>query len=255
MRLKQLPNEPAIVLLHGFPFDRSMWREQIDFLSANGFRAIAPDLRGLGENRFDGEIATVEDMAHDVAALMDDSEIDQAVVCGLSMGSYVAFEFVRLFPARVRALVLAGARAQGADDAERKSREDKAQDVLNDGIGPFVEAMLADLLAPKTLAEKPAVVARVREMILRTDPRGAAAAQRGMAARRDYSGDLSDMNVAALIIAGREDLIRKPDDAELIHRGITKSVLAVIDDAGHLMNMEQPEVFNGLVVDFLRLMH
>jgi pimeloyl-ACP methyl ester carboxylesterase len=255
MRLKQLPNEPAIVLLHGFPFDRSMWREQIDFLSANGFRAIAPDLRGLGENRFDGEIATVEDMAHDVAALMDDSEIDQAVVCGLSMGSYVAFEFVRLFPARVRALVLAGARAQGADDAERKSREDKAQDVLNDGIGPFVEAMLADLLAPKTLAEKPAVVARVREMILRTDPHGAAAAQRGMAARRDYSSNLSDISVPTLIIAGREDLIRKPDDAELIHRGITKSVLAVIDDAGHLMNMEQPEVFNGLVVDFLRLMH
>jgi pimeloyl-ACP methyl ester carboxylesterase len=255
MKLKQLPNEPAIVLMHGFPFDRSMWREQIDFLSANGFRATAPDLRGLGANRFDGEITTMEDMARDVAALMDDLEIDQAVVCGLSMGCYVAFEFVRLFPARVRALVLAGARAQGADEAERKSRENKAQDVLSDGMGPFVEAMLPDLLAPKTLAEKPAVVARVREMILRTDPRGAAAAQRGMAARRDYSGDLSDINVAALIIAGREDLIRKPDDAELIHRGITKSVLAVIDDAGHLMNMEQPEVFNGLVVDFLRLMH
>jgi pimeloyl-ACP methyl ester carboxylesterase len=255
MKLKQLPNEPAVVLMHGFPFDRSMWREQIDFLSANGFRATAPDLRGLGANRFDGEITTMEDMARDVAALMDDLEIVQAVVCGLSMGCYVAFEFVRLFPARVRALVLAGARAHGADEAERKSRENKAQDVLSDGMGPFVEAMLPDLLAPKTLAEKPAVVARVREMILRTDPRGAAAAQRGMAARRDYSGDLSDINVAALIIAGREDLIRKPDDAELIHRGITKSVLAVIDDAGHLMNMEQPEVFTGLVVDFLRLMH
>src|ERR1700687_4253635 len=129
MKLKQSPNEPAIVLLHGFPFDRSMWREQIDFLSARDFRVIAPDLRGLGENRFHGEIATMEDMARDVTALMDDLEIDQAVVCGLSMGCYVAFDFVRLFPARVGALVLAGARAQGADEAERKSREDKARDV------------------------------------------------------------------------------------------------------------------------------
>jgi len=246
---------PAVLLLHGFPFDRSMWREQIDFLSAQGWRAIATDLRGLGETKYSGDVTTMEDMARDVAALMDDLEIDRAAVCGLSMGSYVAFEFARLFPARVRALVLAGARAQGADEAERKSREDKAQDVLNDGISPFVEAMLPDLLAPKTLAEKPVVVARVREMILRTDPRGAAAAQRGMAARRDYSADLADVSVPTLIIAGREDVIRKPDDAELIHRGIAKSVLAVIDDAGHLMNMEQPEVFNRMVVNFLRLIH
>src|SRR6266849_3551067 len=163
--------------------------------------------------------------ARDVAALMDELRIDQAVICGLSMGSYVVFEFVRLFPSRVRALVLAGARAQGADEAERKSREDKAQQVLTDGIAPFVEAMLPDLLAPKTLAEKPAVVARVREMILRTNPHGAAASQRGMAARRDHSGDLSDINVPTLIIAGREDVIRKPDDAEFIHHGIRNSRL------------------------------
>ena len=253
MKLKQSLNEPAIVLLHGFPFDRSMWRKQIDFLSANGFRAIAPDLRGLGENRFNGEIATMDDMARDVAALMDELRIDQAVICGLSMGSYVVFEFVRLFPSRVRALVLAGARAQGADEAERKSREEKAQDVLSSGIAPFVEAMLPDLLAPKTLAEKPAVVARVREMILRTDPRGAAAAQRGMAARRDYSGDLSDIKVPTLIIAGREDAVRKPDDAEFIHHGIRNSRLEVIDDAGHLMNMEQSEIFNRLLTDFVEL--
>ena len=193
----------------------------------------------------------MEDMARDVAALMDELEIDRATVCGLSMGSYVAFEFVRLFPARVRALVLTGARAQGADEAERKSREDKARDVLNEGFGPVVEAMLPDLLAPRTLAENPAVVTRVRKMILRTNLPGAAAAQRGMAARRDYSAALSDVNVPTLIIAGREDVVRKPQDAEFIHRGISKSVLEVIDDAGHLMNMEQPEIFNRVLMKFL----
>ena len=251
-----------------------MWREQIDFLSANGYRAIAPDLRGLGESydklqfaagvdRSKTErqaeayrpVTTMEDMARDVAALMDELEIDCATVCGLSMGSYVAFEFVHLFPLRVRALVLAGARAQGADEAERKSREDKAREVLAEGIGPVVDAMLPDLLAPRTLAEKPAVVARVREMILRTNPHGAAAAQRGMAARRDYSGHLAGVNVPTLIITGREDVVRKPQDAELIHRGITKSVLEVIDDAGHLMNMEQPEIFNKVLSQFLGLIH
>ncbi|HVS21362.1 MAG TPA: alpha/beta fold hydrolase, partial [Pyrinomonadaceae bacterium] len=118
---------PSIVLLHGYPFDRSMWREQIDFLRARGYRVVAPDLRGFGEmsdklqfvadaDRRETErqaeayrtITTMADMARDVAALMDELEIDRAVVCGLSMGGYVAFEFVHLFPSRVSALVLAG---------------------------------------------------------------------------------------------------------------------------------------------------
>src|ERR1043166_4070762 len=105
-------NGKAIVLLHGFPFNRSMWREQIEFLSVRGYRVVAPDLRGLGENKSDSEIATMEDMARDVAALMDELRIDRAIIGGLSMGCYVAFEFIRLFPARVQALVLAGARAE-----------------------------------------------------------------------------------------------------------------------------------------------
>jgi pimeloyl-ACP methyl ester carboxylesterase len=89
-------------------------------------------------------------------------------------------------------------------------------------------------------------------MVLQTDPGGAAAAQRGMGARRDYSNDLLDIRVPTLIIAGGEDGVRTPADAEFIQRGIKGAQLVVIDDAGHLMNMEQPEVFNDSMLDFLR---
>lgn len=241
----------AIILLHGFPFNRTMWREQIEFLSARSFRVVAPDLRGLGENKSDDEVTTMADMARDVAALMEQLKIDRATICGLSMGCYVAFEFIHLFPARVRALVLCGPRALGPDDAERKSREEQAQRVLAEGMQLGVASISTMLLAQKTVTEKPEVVARVSEMVLQTDPRGAAAAQRGMAARRDYSNDLANITVPALIIAGREDGVRKPEDAEFIHRGIRGSQLLVIDDAGHLMNMEQPERFNDVMLDFL----
>ena len=246
---------PGIILLHGYPFDRSMWREQIDFLSAHGYRVVAPDLRGLGETKARADITSMEDMAQDVAALNDDLKIDGAVVCGLSMGSYVALEFIHLFPSRVRALILAGARAQGADEAEKKSRQEQAERVLTEGLSPVANAMLPKLLARRTLAEKPDVVARVREMILRTDPQGAAAAQRGMSARRDHSNDLAAITAPTLIIAGREDTIRAPDDAQFLHRGIRNSRLEVIDDAAHLMNVEQPEVFNQALLDFLGLIH
>jgi pimeloyl-ACP methyl ester carboxylesterase len=246
---------PAIVLLHGFPFDRSMWREQVEFLSASGYRVLAPDLRGMGENKGGDVIATMDDMARDVSALMDQLSIDRAVICGLSMGGYVAFGFVHLFPSRVRALVLAGTRAPADNEQEKQAREQQAQKILAEGMSGIAEASLPKLLALRTRAEKPEVVARLREMIVRANPFAAAAAQRGMAARRDYSDDLPHINIPALIIVGREDPIRPLADAEFMHEGIRNSRLEIIEDAAHMTNMEQPEVFNRMVVNFLRLIH
>jgi pimeloyl-ACP methyl ester carboxylesterase len=246
-------NGNVVVPLHGYPFDRSMWREQIEFLGANGFRAVAPDLRGLGETKATGEITSMADMARDVAALMDKLEIGRAVICGLSMGGYVAFEFAHLFPARVLGLVLAGTRAPADNEQERQAREQQALKILAEGLSGVAEATLPKLLAAKTLTEKPKVVERVREMILRSNPQGAAAAQRGMAARRDYSGDLPDINVPALIVVGREDPIRPVADAEFMRDRIRDSRLEIIEDAAHMTNMERPEVFNAALLRFTQV--
>lgn len=239
-----------VIFLHGFPFNRTMWREQIEFLSARGYRCIAPDLRGLGESKSDGEVATMEDMARDVAGLMDELKIDDAIICGLSMGCYVAFELAQLFPDRIRALILCGPKAQGPDGAEKINREAQALRVLAEGMDFAVESISTKLLGKRTVHEKPEVVERVAEVVLSTDPLGAAAAQRGMAARRDYSVDLANISVPTLIIAGREDGVRTPADAEFIRDNIRGSKLIVIDHAGHLMNLEQPEMFNRTLIDF-----
>jgi pimeloyl-ACP methyl ester carboxylesterase len=246
---------PPVVLLHGYPFDRSMWREQIDFLSAHGYRVIAPDLPGFGGsfNEASRTITTMPDMAHDVAALMDNLGIVDATICGLSMGGYVAFEFVHLFPERARALVLAGTRAPADNEQEKQARAQQAEQMLAQGMGDIADATLPKLLAPRTLAEKPAIAARVREMILRADPKGAAAAQRGMAARRDYSANLPDINVPVLIIVGRQDPIRPVADAEFMHRGLNNSRLEIIEEAAHMTNLEQPQVFDHALTSFLQI--
>ena len=241
---------PAILLLHGYPFDRSMWSEQIDFLSGQGFRAIAPDLMGRK-----GTIITMDQMARDSAALLDELKIEDAVVCGLSMGGYVAFEFAHLFPARVRGLILAGTRAPADSEQEKQTRFQQCEKMLAEGMEPIADATLPKLLAPRTLAEKPDVVARVREMIVKADPSGATAAQHGMAARRDYSGDLAKINVQTLVIVGREDPIRPVADSEFMRDQIHNSRLEIIEDAAHMTNMEQPEAFNQALPDFLRLIH
>jgi len=258
---------PAVLFLHGYPFDRGMWSEQIEALGASGFRAIAPDLRGLGETVAPtsvGEssasnhklesvpLSTMADMARDAAALLDELHVENVIVCGLSMGGYVAFEFVHLFPARVSGLVLAGTRAPADNEQEKAARFEQVERMLAEGMKPIADASLPKLLAPKMIAERPEVVERVREMIERSDQRGAAAAQRGMAARRDYTVDLTRIGVPTLIIVGREDPIRPVADAEFMHRGIRNSRLEIIEDASHLTNMERVEVFNRAISDFVR---
>ncbi len=256
----------AVVFLHGYPFDKSMWNGQLEAIAAAGFRAIAPDLRGLGETvaptlvgESAGEshrlksvpLASMDDMARDVAVLLDELNVEKAVICGLSMGGYVAFEFMQLFPARVLGLVLAGTRAPADNEEEKAGREQQVQTMLRAGMVPISIATLPKLLAPRTLAEKPDVVKRVRTMITSSDPKGAAAAQRGMAARRDYTDDLAKIDVPTLVIVGREDSIRPIADAEFMHQGIRNSRLEIIEDAAHMTNMEQGEVFDRVLIEFL----
>ena len=242
----------VVLLLHGFPFDKSMWSDQVEALTAAGLRAVAPDLRGLGETNGTIEISTMDDMARDAAALLDHLQLEEAFVCGLSMGGYVAFEFAHLFPSRVRGLVLAGTRAPADSEQEKAGREQQVQTMLRAGMVPISIATVPKLLAERTRAEKPDVVKAVRTMITHSDPKGAAAAQRGMALRRDYTNDLQNLNVPTLIIVGCEDPIRPVSDAEFMHARIATSQLEIIEDAAHMTNMEQAQVFNRVLLDFVR---
>ena len=240
----------AVVLLHGFPFNRSMWREQADILKPH-FRVIAPDLRGHGETSVTPGSATMAEMARDVIGLMDALEISKAAVCGLSMGGYVALALYRLFPSRVRALVLADTRAVADTEEGKEVREQQAQKALQEGMAPIADSMLPKLVAPGTVAKHPEVVARVREMILKTDPEGAAAAQRGMALRIDQTDFLSQITAPTLILVGRHDLLAPIQESEAMHRHIAGSHLLIIEDAAHMSNLEQPETFNRALTSFL----
>ena len=241
---------PAVVLLHGFPFNRSLWREQIEALAAT-HHIIAPDLRGHGETSVTEGAATMEEMAEDVAALLGELRVRRFALGGLSMGGYVALAFYRRFRERVGALVLADTRATPDAEEARRTREETAQKALREGMGAIADAMLPKLLAPATLANKPEVVGRVRGMIASTRPEGAAAALRGMAVRRDQRDLLREIDVPALVIVGSEDALTPPSDSESMHREIRGSRLSVIEGAGHVSNLERPAEFNRALTDFL----
>jgi pimeloyl-ACP methyl ester carboxylesterase len=239
----------AVVLLHGYPFNRSMWRPQI--VELKGFcRVIAPDLRGHGESQV--APATIEAMARDVEALMTALEIPNATIGGLSMGGYVALAFYRLFPLRVRELVLADTRASVDTEEGKQARAKQKERALRKGMNGIADDLLAKLFAPSTLAKHPEVVEQVRGMIIRTNPEGAAAALTAMAERDDQTTFLSRILCPTLIICGRNDTITPLQDSELIQREIAGAKLVVIEDAGHVSNLDQPEQFNRALLEFLQ---
>jgi pimeloyl-ACP methyl ester carboxylesterase len=250
MAYEDVGSGPAVVLLHGYPFNRSMWREQVLMLSTR-YRVITPDLRGHGETTT-SDAATIVEMAQDVAALLDELEIKHVVMGGLSMGGYVALAFYRRFgPERVLALILADTRSQADTTEARRNREEQAEKILKQGMSSIADDFLKKVLTPAMLSEKPEIVERVREMVVTTKRQGAAAALRGMALRQDQTDFLPEIIAPTLIIVGSEDQLTPPVDAEMMHRAIRGSRLEIIEGASHLSNLERPAEFNRALKNFL----
>ena len=239
-----------VVLLHGYPFNRTMWRDQFEELKRH-HRVIVPDLRGHGETTVTPGVATMEDMARDVAALLESLQVRRPVLGGLSMGGYVALAFCRLFPVKARALVLSDTRAQGDTEEAKQNREVQAEKALREGMEGIAEGLLPKLLTPETVSQRPDIVKRVRDMIVATNPEGAAAALRGMAQRPDRTSFLSNIIAPTLIVVGSDDALTPVADSEVMRREIGGSRLRIIEGAGHVSNIEKPEEFNRALVEFL----
>jgi 3-oxoadipate enol-lactonase len=244
---------PVVVLLHGFPLNRSMWSGQIGELGRS-FRVIAPDLRGHGESPAPDAVYSMELMAEDVVELLDGLAITEPVVVGgLSMGGYVALALAVKHPERIRGLILADTRAAADSPEAARGREETAQAVLRDGHpGAVVESMIPKLFAGSTIQGRPEVVAPMRAAMEATSASGVAGALRGMAVRPDRRDALKSIAAPTLVAVGEQDAISPPDEARAIAEALPNARLAVIPGAGHLSPCENPEAFNAAVLDFLR---
>ncbi len=239
-----------VVLLHAFPLNRKMWRPQVEAL-AGRYRLITLDFRGHGGSGTASEDSTMERLAEDVRGLLDCLKLERVVLGGLSMGGYVAFTFLRRWPERVTALILADTRASADTEEGRKARYETAALAEREGSAVIAERMLPKLLATATPERKPEIVSVVREMILEATPAGIASALRGMAARAPAFDLLPQIKIPTLILVGEHDVLTPPADSEAMAKEIPGSTLVKIPDAGHLSNLEQPAVFNSALSKFL----
>jgi pimeloyl-ACP methyl ester carboxylesterase len=210
------------------------------------------DARGFGGSPPGDGLLTMERIADDAAGLLDHLQIAAATICGLSMGGYAAFAFVRNHPTRLRGLVLADTKASADSDQARRVRAEQADAVRKEGTSAIVDAVLPKLLGKTTHETRPQVVARVRDLIVPNPPRGITDALAGLAARADSTPTLRQVRVPTLVVCGEEDAITPPAEAESMHAGIAGSTLELIPKAGHLANLEAPDAFNRALEAFLR---
>jgi 3-oxoadipate enol-lactonase len=242
-----------ILFLHAFPLNRSMWEDQIKaLLSEYHFRLVAPDWRGFGESDIVSEVSTMEIFADDLAGLMDSLGIDAAILCGLSMGGYAAFAFLRKYPQRVQGLILADTRP-GADTPEAQvNRENLARLAESQGTGVIADFQMPRLISDYTRQHFPEVELRIRQMIDAATTQGIAAASRGMALRTDSTDLLNIITCPTLVLVGEQDALTPPELAQDYAARIPGAQFVVIPYAGHLSNLEQPQAFLQAVSGFLQ---
>lgn len=230
----------SLVLIHAFPVDAAMWDEQVSALGGEA-QVLAPHLPGFGGTPPLGDVMTMDAAADHVVAEMDRAGIERAVVCGLSMGGYIAFPMWRRHRDRFAGLVLADTRAEPDDEAGREKRRQVAEKARAGGSEAIAEA------PPPLLTEHadPALWDRVREMIRRQPGGSIAAAALGMAEREDARPLLAEIDVPVTVIVGADDTLTPPAMSEAMVGAMPGAELVLLEGAGHLSNLEEPDGFTS----------
>jgi len=242
--------DPVIIFIHGFPFNKSMWDKQMEALK-HGYRVIAYDVRGHGGSDTGTEDFSIELFATDLLNLMDTLKIDKAMLCGLSMGGYIALNAVENYPDRFDALILSDTTCL-ADTSEAKEKRIKTiENIRKNGVEKFADESIKNLFARESFSTKKKEIAAVREMIVHTDEESLCKTLRAFYERKETCSKLSDIYVPVLIMVGEEDKITPLAAAQLMNEKIKESLLSIIRHAGHLSNIENPVEFNNQLEEFV----
>ena len=240
-----------IVLLHAFPLNGKMWEPQVKTLSES-HRVVTPDYPGFGRSPYPPAQPDVRFYAEKILELLDKLELGRVVLGGLSMGGYVAFACLRLFPERISGLVLANTRPEPDAEEVRESRKEMARRVSEEGVGVLIELQMERLLSPATLQNEPLIVEQVKSMILQSSPDGVVGALGAMRDRPDSTSLLSGIGIPTLVVGGEEDGISSPEVMGEMAERIPNSEHHTLSGASHLSNLEAPGEFNAVFGEFLK---
>jgi len=242
------PAARPIVLIHGFPFSHEMWNPQIGILEKK-LRVIAYDVRGHGKSDVGDGQYTLELFVDDLIGLLDHLKIEKAILCGLSMGGYIALRATERNPERWHALVLCDTSSQADSNEAKLRRAATIKTIKREGVKPFADTFLESAFAQTAKDAEPRLM--MKKIIESNSPLGICGTLLALAGRTDTTAALKTINVPTLILVGELDKITPPVLSQRMHDAIKGSELHIIPHAGHLSNIENPADFNKYLLDFL----
>ncbi|HBB92782.1 MAG TPA: alpha/beta hydrolase [Bacteroidales bacterium] len=243
---------PTIIFIHGFPLNKAMWDKQVGKLKEN-YRVIAYDIRGHGNSDAGDSDFSIELFVNDLLSLMDVLKIDKTILCGFSMGGYIAINAVENYPERFVALLLCDTNCSDDKPEAKEKRMKTIESIKKNGLEQYAEESLKKLFAKVSFSKQIEEIASVREMIMKTSGQTLFKTLHALAERAETCTRLHEIKVPVLILVGEEDEITPPDAALSMHEKIKGSTLHIIDHAGHLSNMENSIEFNNQLAGFLLL--
>ncbi len=243
---------PVVVLLHGFPMDRTMWSFQRSSVGSI-YRLITPDLRGHGRSAAPDGVYMVDAMADDVIETLDALQLTEPIhLGGLSMGGYIALSIAQRYPERLKALMLINTRAAADAPEAAAKREEQAREIEASGTTePIIAAMLPKLFAESTVQTHPELVKRLHTHMSHTPPRAVVGTLRGLAARPDRTALLPRITIPTLVIAGLEDAVVPIAEARAMAAAIPQSHFVAVPHAGHLAPLENHQATDAAILGFL----
>ncbi len=243
---------PPLILLHGFPLDHRQWLPQLNDLSPH-YRVIAPDLRGFGQSTLTEQPYTIADLAEDVEQVRQHfSPSEPIVLCGLSMGGYVAFEYWRRYATHLLGMILANTKPEADTPEARTAREQMSIVAQKSGSWEAVSAMLPKLLTAHQLKERGPAYLATEQMLRACSIEAVCHAQQALAGRADFIIKLPAIGTPTLVITGSDDVIAPPAATRKWAAVIPNSSCHVIPSAAHLTPLEAPDEFNNQVHSFMQ---
>lgn len=239
-----------IVFLHGFPFDKTMWKGQLDYLKAT-HRLIALDIRGFGKSMDEESHLGMDLFANDLILFIDKLGLEKVIICGLSMGGFIALNAMKRFPSRFEALILCDTQCIADSYDVKVKRYKTIGDIKEYGVSNFNEGFIKKVFHQDSISNKPELVAQLRSVIFANSQHIICQGLIALAERSETCSILDKITIPTLIICGKEDAITPLDESKFMSKNIEGSVLHIINNAGHVANLEEPTKFNKLLRNFL----